>query len=315
MSEGLGSPSVPNLSLNQILALTCGDATKPSYSFNDKPDSGLYCHTTSPSVMGISVNGVGQLLIGSTDITSLLPVKLLDVAAPSAPSLSTEGLIYKKTGSNSLYWNTLGGGELDLTTVGADNLGNHIATQQLQLLPGSAAAPGLTFAGDLLTGIFSSTLGVIDFTTNGNTRVEINSTDFFPANDNLMGLGRISNRWTEVFAANGVINTSDERQKNIISQCQLGLDFILDLEPIQYHWTHGTNKQDIFMGFSAQKTQQVLDKTNFSQTGMIYYNKFADVYGLRYTELIAPIVKAIQELDNKIKKLTTLIKTTQRTTI
>ncbi len=59
---------------------------------------------------------------------------------------------------------------------------------------------------------------------------------FRPTNDNTMALGSASARWTAVWAANGTIQTSDERYKTNIRPLASGLNTIMKLTPIAYSW-------------------------------------------------------------------------------
>lgn len=63
----------------------------------------------------------------------------------------------------------------------------------------------------------------------------------FPASDNAVLLGQTGFRWSAVWAANGVIQTSDPRTKKDIADSGLGLDFILALRPVQYKFIAGGN--------------------------------------------------------------------------
>ena len=165
-NETLSLASTTDITANQILAVGCGSANSPTYTFKDNATMGMYCASSSPSTLGFSVDGQVRCTMTANEVSANVPLKFSDVTAPT-PSISTEGYLYKKSGQDKLFWQTTTSGELDLTTAAADNLGNHIATQQLQLLLGSVTAPSLTFQGDLNTGLFSEGADRLSFAIGG----------------------------------------------------------------------------------------------------------------------------------------------------
>ncbi len=119
-----------------------------------------------------------------------------------------------------------------------------------------------------------------------------------PSTDNTHSLGSATNRFSVVYAANAAINTSDGRHKSNIKESDLGLDFILNMNPVSYTWKKHPER-GTFYGVIAQELEEQLDGKEFAG---LDYNKEADLYGVRYTEFISPIVKAIQELKTWIDK-------------
>ena len=85
--------------------------------------------------------------------------------------------------------------------------------------------------------------------------------------------------------------TSDRRLKKDIKECDLGLDFINRLKPVEFKYNIETD-EDTHHGFIAQDIQ---DLNCFN--GAINTN-CDDYLALNYSEFIAPITKAIQELYN-----------------
>lgn len=60
--------------------------------------------------------------------------------------------------------------------------------------------------------------------------------------DNTYTWGGASNRWSTIYAATGAINTSDAREKNSITNSNLGLDFVNALRPVSYKFNVGHNE-------------------------------------------------------------------------
>ena len=118
---------------------------------------------------------------------------------------------------------------------------------------------------------------------------------------------------------------SDARDKADIKPEPLGLNFIEKLKPVQYKWNYredykvqdadgniiqlpndGSKKRNRFHnGFLAQDIQQTVQELNTDWAGLKHgvVSGGTDVYNLDYNELIAPMVKAIQELQERIKIL------------
>ena len=162
----------------------------------------------------------------------------------------------------------------------------------------------------------------IRFQTQGLQRlvVDANGT-VYPYADNSYDLGTSAFRFDDIYATNTTIQSSDRNQKNTITDTDLGLDFINRLSPKSYKFNDGTRTH---YGLIAQDVEDVLEDINKPTSkfaGFIKNDKFVrvgedetnedgtlieeapveqvegeSVYGLRYTEFIAPMIKAIQEL-------------------
>ena len=92
---------------------------------------------------------------------------------------------------------------------------------------------------------------------------------------------------------------SDRRLKKDITASDLGLDFIMGLKPVSYRLKQGNGRLDY--GFLAQDIEKSLDGR---ETHMITrLNDQMKTYQLRSNDLIAPVVKAIQERQAKIEDL------------
>jgi hypothetical protein len=95
---------------------------------------------------------------------------------------------------------------------------------------------------------------------------------------------------------------SDLRAKTDIHDISLGLDFVLALRPVEYRLRSGNGKTD--MGFVAQDIEALLgDGYNVLDIG----GDPERTLSLRHTDLIAPLVKAVQEQETQILKQQGLI--------
>jgi len=91
-------------------------------------------------------------------------------------------------------------------------------------------------------------------------------------------------------------NLSDARHKANIRDLDLGLDFVLALRPVAFTLRQGDARTD--MGFLAQDVEALLGE-GYSVLGI--GGDAERTLSLRYTDLVAPMVKAIQEQQAQIK--------------
>ena len=95
--------------------------------------------------------------------------------------------------------------------------------------------------------------------------------------------------------------TSDKRWKENINPSDLGLEFISKLNPVLYTRINDEN-QKIEYGLIAQELEQVLKEEGVINSAMLTIDGDGR-YELRYNDLLAPMIKAIQELKNENDQL------------
>ncbi|WP_413512301.1 tail fiber domain-containing protein [Myroides odoratus] len=96
---------------------------------------------------------------------------------------------------------------------------------------------------------------------------------------------------------------NDKRSLENISLLPVGLDLVTKLKPMQYTRI-GDSTQKKEWGIVAQDLQQTLTDLDLTHTGIIQSdNTQEQVLILRYTDLIAPMIKAIQELSQENQEL------------
>jgi len=226
---------------------------------------------------------------------------------------NTTGIFNTASGVDALYSNTTGQyntasgeGALYSNTTGHTNTssgfyaGNDITTGNSNVIIGFFSNPS---SADAVNQI------VIGYGAkgHGDNRVVIGNgdvTNWEPHGDNAVDLGHSSYRFDDVYATNGTIQTSDVRLKKEIKESDLGLNFINQINPVSYRWKDNDNGKHY--GLIAQELVEVL-KTHglesVDEIAAIDWDESSDRYGLRYTELIAPMIKAIQELSAKVEEL------------
>jgi len=142
-------------------------------------------------------------------------------------------------------------------------------------------------------------------------------------------------RWKRLYSNNTSISISDIRLKKDIEDASLGLDFIEALRPVSYKFIVGSNEiekdqngnpiiigtdekgGEIYKlkpipgvrrhwGFIAQEVKQVIDQSgveDFAGWSMSNINDPDSKQSLSYEQFISPLVKAVQELSQKVKEL------------
>ena len=130
---------------------------------------------------------------------------------------------------------------------------------------------------------------------------------------------QLGGNYTDIYAWSAVNNRSDERDKTDIRDTLLGLDFIKSLRPVDFRWDirddyfdfdpetnertavtkDGSRKRNRFHhGLIAQEVKSASDSLGIDFAGYQDHkvNGGGDVLTIGYTELIAPMIKAMQEL-------------------
>ncbi len=122
-------------------------------------------------------------------------------------------------------------------------------------------------------------------------------------------LGSPLRRWDMIWAKVGVIQTSDPKEKRFIKDSDLGLDFILSLRPVSFEWrveAQGQTRQRHY-GFLGNEVLDSLKGRSFA--GVV---ERPSGIGVSYTEMIAPLVKAVQEQQKQIEVLKVEIRQLRR---
>jgi hypothetical protein len=193
-------------------------------------------------------------------------------------NLNTTGSFNTASGQMALYYNTTGS---ENTAFGA-NTGSANLTGSNNTFIGSNANVSI----DGLTNATAIGAGAIVTASNS---VQI-------------GNGSV----TQIGGQVGWTNLSDKRIKKDINDISFGLDFIKALKPVEYKLKKGNDRIDF--GFIAQDVETLVG-TKYNVLGI---GKDAEhTLSLRYTDFIAPMVKAMQEQQALIDQQKTTITTQQ----
>ncbi|MEX2483202.1 MAG: tail fiber domain-containing protein, partial [Brumimicrobium sp.] len=164
-------------------------------------------------------------------------------------------------------------------------------------------------------------IGSIEYFTDEASETTINNR-FSSAEDAIHDLGSTTQRWDEVFAANGVINTSDRRDKKDIENLNYGLAEVMQLKPVSFNWKDQLNSPDKAgvkkLGLIAQDLYEVIPEVvktkDYVKIGEdpdteepIREVQEAKRWGVYYSDLIPVLVKGIQEQQEIIENQNTKI--------
>lgn len=164
---------------------------------------------------------------------------------------------------------------------------------------GNGSAYDLAF----FTGGYATTNERLRITAAGNIGIGTNAPAdklsvagiFSPATDNAFTIGKSGARWSEVYAANGTIQTSDLRLKKNIQSLPYGLSTIMRMSPVQYQWKNGTDA-GTHIGLIAQEVKTLVPE-------VVTGDETKEMLGMNYAELVPVLIKTIQEQQAKLAAL------------
>jgi len=213
-----------------------------------------------------------------------------------AMNTNTTGARNSVVGYQGLYKNTIGQGN---TAVGWRALYNNTS------------------------GTYNTAIG---FGTNSVGSIYSNSTgigynaDNTASNSVVVGNGSVTSIGGQV----GWTTLSDGRfKKNVRNDVVRGLDFITALQPVTYNYDlkakerwykerFGDNEdaewegkyeieQMRFSGFIAQEVEKAAELLGYEFSGVDAPKNENEIYGLRYSEFVVPLVKSVQELNEELQ--------------
>jgi hypothetical protein len=189
-------------------------------------------------------------------------------------------------------------------------IGNNSADSGIYLRTSTASGP--VYIGTSSTDTLTVTTQVL---YRGNISLAANNTYQCAA---LPAFG--FNAWAGVSSYN-FYNASDIRYKSNVEELPLGLDFIKLLNPIEFTYvypefgedsntpTSTTEGSRLRAGLSAQNVKEALETVNagdYNFWALADKNNPESFQALDYIGLVAPIIKAIQELDARLQQLETV---------
>jgi len=318
------------------LFLTDGTQANPSYTFINDTNTGFYSYTADQIGIACGGTLVGRFFNSGFIINGNIFTNLTPSGGTLHWYLRTNGSVLRNaigmsateggsdSGSNLAFWNyTDGGGFKAQIYENERSTNNNYFWGRLWVgQTGSTTIPSIGFLNQTDCGMSSFYTDQIEFITNSVHRFSITNNSILPALDALYSLGSGSLRFNTIFASVGAINTSDRTLKDDITPCSLGLDFINQLKPVKYKWKNRTYEEKYYddeakeekirtiekihsrhhYGLIAQDVKETLDELKIDSNDAGFYidssynEPGVTTLGLNYTQFIAPLVKAVQEL-------------------
>ena len=181
------------------------------------------------------------------------------------------------------------------------------------------------FAGDVPASDSNNTF--IGFGANNASGLSLSNSMALGANSRITASNQVrigSTTTTSIGGAVGFSTISDGRYKKNIREDVKGIDFIMKLRPVTYQLDAGaldrrfnpdgksqasyrTGRDEltkmIFTGFVAQEVEQAAKDAGYEFSGIDKPKNEQDLYGLRYSDFVVPLAKAIQEQQQIIEEL------------
>jgi hypothetical protein len=273
-----------------------GTLAGPAISFESDNNTGFYKAGDNDARVSWSSNGTkgGELM--STGVRATV---VTDETAPAYSFYDDSDTGTYRYSANSLGWSTDGTFRWRIANNG----------QLLSAAAGSAGTPAFGWNSDSDTGLYRSGTNTIGFASGGSAAAIVNIFGIQPGADNTQDLGASGNRWDDVYATNGTIQTSDIREKVIVDGHALGLSFLSRIDSIGYRWEGGTR---IHQGYSAQSVRAALRAEGLDPADHAVWvvgspkdgrPKRGGRQGLRYSELIPVLGRSVVELAERVAAL------------
>ena len=248
--------------------------------------SGYYNTAIGEGALHDNASGLGNTAIGFNAL-----VATSDGFENSA--LGWHSLLSNTHGS---YNTAMGGNALPANVTGNTNNAFGDSALFYNSSGSDNTAVGAAALGSNTTGTYNTAIGnYADVTSGGLTNAMAIGYNAKVESSNKVRIGN-----TAVNVIGGQVawsNLSDIREKKDIQDISLGLDFITSLRPVEYRMKQGNDRTD--MGFIAQEIESLLG-TGYNVLGI--GEDETRTLSLRYTDFIAPMVKAIQEQQQIIEK-------------
>ncbi len=299
----------------------------------------LYANQPTSTSDGINNTAVGNLVLTANttgwDNTGI---------GVTALYTNTTGIENTAIGRQSLFYNTNGS---DNTATGYKALRNN-TTGSYNTVDGPQALYSNTsgnfntaIGGNALFNNISGSLNIAIGYNSGTTGVNaaalfntisIGNYGAFMINaSNVVGIGNENTTFIGGNVPWSVI--SDARVKNTITEDVIGLDFILKLRPVTYHINSdaittltGSKKTPDYpgkydgekikySGFLAQEVEQACKDAGYDFSGYAAPKNQWSFYTLSYEQFVVPLVKAVQEQQVLIEKLTKQVEQNEKPAI
>lgn len=258
-----------NTSGNRNIAIGFGALfTNSTGSYNIAFNNGLLLNTT-----------------GSYNIAAGNGALFANKANNGSTAIGSSAMIFadNRTADARLTYNTAVGYEALRGNASSSNTGRYNSAGGTQALRLVSSGSNNTALGSLAGNTIS--------TGHNNTAISYDAQVPSGTTDNQIRIGNSAVTFACVQVAWTV--TSDRRWKEQIQSLNLGSNFIGQLRPVSYHRKNNANT-DVETGLIAQNLAVTLRQLNAPSLGLLQKNA-KGFYSVRYTDLLMPLIKALQE--------------------
>lgn len=247
--------------------------------------SGSYNTGTGSSALYSNTTGTNNTGIGSNALYSNTTGSYNTAIGTNAGISMTTAVQNVAIGDNALDSNIISGGN---TAVGYDAL--QATTGDFNTAFGNSSLFSFVSGNSNCAFGYNSLLGL----TSGVNNIGIGTNTAVPSatGSNQIRMGNTAITYAGIQVAWSI--TSDNRWKSNIQKTDLGLAFINKLNPVSYFRKNDESKKTEY-GFIAQELEKTLGEFGSSNNGIITKDD-EGMLSVRYNDLMAPMVKAIQEL-------------------
>jgi hypothetical protein len=260
--------------------------------------------------INIGTNGIRTITIGNTNATVVINGGFtISSFSNVIPSLNNT----YDLGSTILYWNhgyitnleavNINGTNVSMATtgtIGINSTGGAISigsgSNNYNINIGTGGTRTITIGSKNATLVFNATTS-ISF-----------SNSLLPSATDTYNLGSASLRWNNAYIKNisyvTLTSLSDRREKQDVCESNLGLDFIMNLIPVKYKFKPEYNDEKVHYGFIAQDLEKTIQDMSLEINEKLSIVSESDNKKMyQPMELLAPMVKAIQELAKIVKEI------------
>jgi trimeric autotransporter adhesin len=279
------------------------EALRYNTTGSDNAATGRYALQSNTTGNSNTANGVSALRANTTGNFNA-------ATGRDALGSNTTGNSNTANGWGALFSNTTGSSNtangddaLGSNTTGYSNTANGTSSLKRNSTGYANTADGVDAISRNTTGNYNAALGNLAgrdiLTGSNNIAIGYNAQVPDGTADNQVRIGNIDVSYAGIQVAWTI--TSDRRWKSAITESNLGLDFISKLKPVSYLRINDENKKREY-GFIAQELEATLLESGVSNNGIISRDD-KGMLSVRYNDLMAPMVKAMQEQQEMIEKL------------
>lgn len=246
----------------------------------------------------ITTSGLEDVADGLSNGTTLISGGCIRTGQISADRIDTSELVAER----------IGGGNVELLNGSGRSVGNIAIASSSSAISGQGVQINAPAVGLIATSgdIYAESRGTATY-LHINTSNVVCKGPFIPTGSGNWNLGSSSQKWANVYATNGTIQTSDRNQKTAITY---GLDSYNDLfdglRPCSYKMADGGKRTHL--GLISQDVESEMLATGISDMDFAGFIKSENEdgtydYALRYSEFIPMLIDQIQKLKGRVSDL------------